>query len=94
MSELQRLPASLPSIEMPSGVIGELRYDIDAQMTIVYTGHGWMPLPNDSMIRYCIYCTKAEWAHNEKLIADHPFIFNNLEFLEWKSECKNASTEL
>jgi hypothetical protein len=64
--------------------IGELIYDIEANVTMVYTGHGWAPIPHDNQIAYCQYCKAAEWSHNEGFTA-HPFISNNLEFLEWKS---------
>jgi hypothetical protein len=65
--------------------IGELSYDHNTHLTMVYNGVAWISIAPDAVLKYCQHCNKAEWSHNEGFINDHPFISNNLEFLEWKA---------
>ncbi len=59
------------------GVIGQVFHD--GKTMYCYSGREWKPI--DSNIKYCILCKAA--IHPVKV--DHPFFYNNLEYLEFKS---------
>lgn len=70
-------------------VTGQLYYDRSVQQLMVFDGAMWFPVGED--IGYCILCGAADWSHESSgMKADHPFIGNNLELLEWKAEDKNV----
>lgn len=74
---------TIPTTKRSGTLIGEMLFNPDTQQLQVYTKHGWVIMNND--IRYCTLCKVADWNHFIE-DAKHPFLANNLEFLEWKSE--------